>query len=508
MGNLNNHAFSFLLTKMPILYVISRYIETAGNMEFETVIGLEVHVQMNTKTKIFCGCSTSFTHDSNSQTCPVCLGLPGVLPVLNEEALKKSVMAGLALNCEISRYSKFDRKNYFYPDLPKAYQISQFDKPICISGYIEVASAAGKKKIRINRLHMEEDAGKNIHSDDPANKVSYVDFNRSCVPLMEIVSEPDLSSADEAHEYLAKLRQIMKYIDVSDCNMEEGSLRCDVNISLRPKGETKLGQKVEIKNMNSFKSVRAAIEYEYSRQKNLLEDKDRIVQETRLWDADKNVTFSMRSKEEAHDYRYFPEPDLPPVILDETYISTVRNSLPELPDSRNTRFISEYGLPEYDAGVLTAVKQVAEYYEETVKKGAPPKKASNWIMSELLAHINDQEKIADCKITPSALAKLIEMIDNNIISGKIAKTVFSDMLENGTMPDVIVKEKGLTQVTDTGEIEKIVDDVIRDNQQSVADFNAGKEKAAGFLVGQVMKLSKGKANPQMANEILLKKLKG
>jgi aspartyl-tRNA(Asn)/glutamyl-tRNA(Gln) amidotransferase subunit B len=290
--------------------------------------------------------------------------------------------------------------------------------------------------------------------------------------------------------------------------MEEGSLRCDVNISLRPKGEKKLGQKVEIKNMNSFKSVRAAIEYEFGRQKNLLEDKDTIVQETRLWDADKNVTFSMRSKEEAHDYRYFPEPDLPPIILDDAYISAIKTSLPELPDVRNTRFIAEYGLPEYDTGVLTSVKQVADYYEETVKKGAPPKKASNWIMSELLAHIDDQEKINDCKITPSAVAKLIEMIDNNTISGKIAKTVFSEMLENGKMPDIIVKEKGLTQVTDSAEIEKIVDDVIKGNPQSVADFNAGKEKAIGFLVGQIMKLSKGKANPQMANEILLKKLKG
>jgi aspartyl-tRNA(Asn)/glutamyl-tRNA(Gln) amidotransferase subunit B len=477
-------------------------------MEFESVIGLEVHVQMNTKSKIFCGCPASFTHDPNSNTCPVCLGLPGVLPVLNAEVLRKAVMAGLSINCGISKYSKFDRKNYFYPDLPKAYQISQLDKPICTNGFIEVTTTEGPKKIRINRLHMEEDAGKNIHSDDPSKPVSYVDFNRTGVPLMEIVTEPDISSGDEAYEYLTKLRQTMKYLDVSDCNMEEGSLRCDVNISIRPKGDTKLGQKVEIKNMNSFKAVKAAIDYEFARQKNVTADGERIVQETRLWDADKNATFSMRSKEEANDYRYFPDPDLPPITLDDDYIDSVRKSLPELPEKRKARFIDGYALPEYDAGVLTAVKQVADYFEETVKQGAPAKKASNWIMTELLAKVEDQEKIFDFIVKPAAVAKLIGMIDNNTISGKIAKTVFSEMLVNGKMPDDIVKEKGLTQVTDTGEIEKIVDDVIKSNPQSVADFAAGKEKAVGFLVGQVMRLSKGKANPQMANEILLRKLKG
>jgi aspartyl-tRNA(Asn)/glutamyl-tRNA(Gln) amidotransferase subunit B len=355
---------------------------------------------------------------------------------------------------------------------------------------------------------MEEDAGKNIHSDDPSKPVSYVDFNRTGVPLMEIVTEPDISSGDEAYEYLTKLRQTMKYLDVSDCNMEEGSLRCDVNISIRPKGDTKLGQKVEIKNMNSFKAVKAAIDYEFARQKNVTADGERIVQETRLWDADKNATFSMRSKEEANDYRYVPDPDLPPITLDDDYIDSVRKSLPELPEKRKARFIDGYALPEYDAGVLTAVKQVADYFEETVKQGAPAKKASNWIMTELLAKVEDQEKIFDFIVKPAAVAKLIGMIDNNTISGKIAKTVFSEMLVNGKMPDDIVKEKGLTQVTDTGEIEKIVDDVIKANPQSVADFAAGKEKAVGFLVGQVMRLSKGKANPQMANEILLRKLKG
>jgi aspartyl-tRNA(Asn)/glutamyl-tRNA(Gln) amidotransferase subunit B len=477
-------------------------------MEFESVIGLETHVQMNTKTKIFCGCSTQFGSGPNQHTCPVCLGLPGVLPVLNGEALQKSVMAGLAINCSISHYSKFDRKNYFYPDLPKAYQISQFDKPICLSGYIEVTTPEGPKKIRINRLHMEEDAAKNTHSDDPAKKVSYVDFNRSGIPLMEIVTEPDLSNADETYEYLMKLRQIMKYINVSDCNMEEGSLRCDVNISIRPKGETKLGQKVEIKNMNSFKAVKAAIDYEFKRQINCVIDKEAIVQETRLWDADKGVTFSMRSKEEAHDYRYFPDPDLPPIIIDDAYVGKIRAELPELPVARLNRFISEYAIPDYDASVLTAVVQVADYYEQTVKGGANPKRASNWIMSELLAHVPDQEKISEFKVKPASLAKMLAMIDNNTISGKIAKTVFAEMLDTGKEPDAIVKEKGLTQVTDTGEIEKIVEAVIAANPQPVADFNGGNEKAIGFLVGQVMKQSKGKANPQMANDILMRKLKG
>ncbi|MGL4370365.1 MAG: Asp-tRNA(Asn)/Glu-tRNA(Gln) amidotransferase subunit GatB [Spirochaetota bacterium] len=485
-----------------------KYFFSAAIMEFESVIGLEVHVQMNTNTKIFCGCSARFGSGPNEHTCPVCLGLPGVLPVLNEEVLRKSVMAGLAINCSISHYSKFDRKNYFYPDLPKAYQISQFDKPICKDGYIEVAEGEGKKKIRVNRLHMEEDAGKSIHSDDPQKKVSYVDFNRTGVPLMEIVSEPDISSADEAYEYLSKIRQTMKYIDVSDCNMEEGSLRCDVNISIRPKGETKLGQKVEIKNMNSFKAVKAAIEYEFKRQINCVLDNEKIVQETRLWDADQNVTFSMRSKEEAHDYRYFPDPDLPPIVIDDAYINAIRKTLPELPGARMTRFVSEFGLPDYDASVLTAVKQVADYYEETVKAGAHAKRASNWIMSELLAHVGDQEKIGSFIVTPASLAKMISMIENNTISGKIAKAVFAEMIATGGEPDKIVAEKGLNQVSDTGAIEKIVEDVIAANPQSVEDFNSGKDKAIGFLVGQVMKQSKGKANPQMANEILIRKLKG
>lgn len=475
-------------------------------MDYEPVIGLEVHVQLNTQTKIFCSCSTKFGSDSNSQTCPVCLGLPGVLPVFNEEVLKKSIMAGLALNSDIAHYSKFDRKNYFYPDLPKAYQISQYDKPICENGYIDIITNDGKKRIGITRLHMEEDAGKSIHSSDPGKNVSYVDLNRTGVPLAEIVSEPDIRSADEAYAYLQKIKSIMKYIDASDVNMEEGSLRCDVNISIRKKGAEKFGEKVEIKNLNSFKAVRSSINYEIDRQVKMLEYGEKIAQETRLWDADKSETYSMRSKEDAHDYRYFPCPDLTPIIINDEYIQKIREQLPELPDAKMKRFSDEYDLPEYDASVLTSVRQLAEYYESVTQNSANPKKASNWIMSELLGKIDDAEKINEYIITPEMLAKLLVLIDNNTISGKIAKTVFAEMLKNGGDPEIIVEEKGLKQVTDSGEIEKIVEEVIAANEQSVTDFKNGKQKALGFLVGQVMKASKGKANPQMVNEILRKKM--
>lgn len=475
-------------------------------MQYEPVIGLEVHVQLNTQSKIFCSCSTKFGAFSNSQTCPVCLGLPGVLPVLNEEALRKAILAGIALNCSISQYSKFDRKNYFYPDLPKAYQISQFDKPICYNGYIIINTEKYNKKIGITRLHLEEDAGKLIHSDDPQKNISYVDYNRTGVPLAEIVSEPDMRSSEEAYAYLQNLKSIMKYLEVSDCNMEEGSLRCDVNISLRETSEHEFGEKVEIKNLNSFKAVKMAIDYEIHRQGRVLNAGEKIIQETRLWDAEKNETFSMRSKEEAHDYRYFPEPDLPPVRIEESYIKIIMETLPELPDQKKERFISEFSLPEYDAGVLTSTKQLADYFESTVKSGANAKKASNWILSELLAHVENTEKMESCKVKPLQLAKLIGLIDDNTISGKIAKNVFGTMLETGNNPEAIVEEKGLTQVTDTSFIEKLVDEVIRSNQQSVEDYKNGKEKALKFLVGQIMKESRGKANPQIVNEILIKKL--
>jgi len=475
-------------------------------MEFEPVIGLEVHVQLNTATKIFCGCSTGFGAEPNSQTCPVCLGLPGVLPVLNEEALKKAIMAGIALNARVLPYSKFDRKNYFYPDLPKAYQISQFDKPICLEGHIDVKVKDGTKRIGITRLHMEEDAGKSIHSEDPARKVSYVNFNRTGVPLAEIVSEPDIRSSEEAYGYLQILKTTMKYLDVSDCNMEEGSLRCDVNISPRPAGTEPFGEKVEIKNLNSFRAVKLAIEYEIERQTEALENGERIVQETRLWDANRNETFSMRSKEEAHDYRYFPEPDLPPVILNDDYIENIRKSIPELPGQRYLRFVSEYRIPEYDAEVLTSVRQLADYYEEVVREGASPKRASNWIMSELLARVNDPEKIKEFPVGPVMLASLLALVENNTISGKTAKTVFDEMIASGKDPVSIVKEQGLTQVSDTAEIESMIDAVIASNPGSVNDYKSGKEKALKFLVGQVMKESRGKANPQMVNDILVQKL--
>lgn len=475
-------------------------------MKYETVIGLEVHAQLNTETKIFCSCSTKFGSGSNTQVCPVCMGLPGVLPVLNENVLKKSILAGLSLNCDINKYSKFDRKNYFYPDLPKAYQISQFDKPICTEGFIEVASPNGPKKIRINRIHMEEDAGKNIHSDDITANYSYVDYNRTGVPLIEIVTEPDLSSGDEAYDYLTQLKQTLRYINVSDCNMEEGSLRCDVNISLRPEGETKLGEKVEIKNMNSFKAVKAAIDYEISRQTDMLDDNEKIVQETRLWNPDKNRTYSMRSKEEAHDYRYFPDPDLPPICIDDDYIKDIQKSLPELPAEKKVKFINDLGLSEYDAGVLTSSRPLAEYYEKVLNLGGDAKKAANWISSELLAKIDDADKIEEFPVTAEKFFGLLKLIDNETISGKIAKKVFTDMIETNKDAETIVDEQGLKQVTDTGEIAGIVDQVISENPKPAEDYKSGNQKAIGFLVGQVMKLSRGKANPQIVNKLLKEKL--
>ena len=475
-------------------------------MKYESVIGLEVHVQLNTETKIFCNCSTKFGSEPNSQTCPVCLGLPGVLPVLNEDALKKGILAGLAINTSISEYSKFDRKNYFYPDLPKAYQISQFDKPICTNGYIDIEAGGETRRIGITRLHLEEDAGKLIHSEDDDIHASYIDLNRTGVPLAEIVSEPDIRTGEEAYAYLQKIKMIMKYIDVSDVNMEEGSLRCDVNISLRLKGVEKFGEKVEIKNLNSFKSVRSSIAYEIERQADQLDSKELIIQETRLWDEDKGVTYSMRTKEDAHDYRYFPDPDLPPIILSNEFIEEIRSTMTELPDIKKDRFIAEYKLPEYDSEVLTSVKHLADYFEETVNTGIDPKKASNWIMSELLGKIDNAEAIRSFSVKPASLGGLLKAIDEGVITGKIAKTVFSEMIDSGKEASEVIEEKGLQQVSDTGALESIIEAVLGANEQSVTDFKNGKEKALKFLMGQVMKESKGKANPQMVQEILKKKL--
>ncbi|HQQ51463.1 MAG TPA: Asp-tRNA(Asn)/Glu-tRNA(Gln) amidotransferase subunit GatB, partial [Spirochaetota bacterium] len=390
--------------------------------------------------------------------------------------------------------------------LPKAYQISQYDKPICYDGYLEITIKDETKKIGITRLHMEEDAGKNIHSDDVNNKVSYVDFNRTGVPLIEIVSEPDITTPDEAYQYLQTLRSILKYIEVSDCNMEEGSLRCDVNVSLKPKGAKAFGQKVEIKNLNSFRSVKLALEYEIGRQQKMLMQDETIVQETRLWDAERNITQAMRSKEEAHDYRYFPEPDVPPIEISNDFVEQLKNELPELPYEKCDRFVKQYGIPKYDSQVLTATKQLAFYYEAVVSTGVHPKKASNWIMSELLAKIDDPEKIDTFIVSPQNLAILLKRIDDATISGKIAKTVFEEMLKTGNDPDAIINEKGLRQVTDTAAIESIIDEVIKSNPKSVEDFRSGKDKALKFLIGQVMKESRGKANPQIVNDIMIQKL--
>jgi aspartyl-tRNA(Asn)/glutamyl-tRNA(Gln) amidotransferase subunit B len=478
-------------------------------MEYEAVIGLEVHVQLNTRSKIFCGCSTEFGAPPNTHVCPVCMGQPGVLPVLNKEVLYKAIKAGLALNGEIALYSKFDRKNYFYPDLPKGYQISQYDLPIMKNGYLDITLSSGEvKRIGITRMHMEEDAGKLIHSEGGA--VSYVDFNRAGVPLLEIVSEPDMRSSEEAYFYLKELRNIMKYIEVSDVNMEEGSLRCDANVSIRPKGEKRFGTKVEIKNMNSFNSVKRAIEYEIARQIEILESGGTIVQETRLYDAEKNKTFSMRTKEEAHDYRYFPEPDLPPIVIDKSLIEEIRNSLPELPVERRKRFVTEYSLTQFDANLLTEEKELADYFEYCVKNSRiEPKKFANWIQSEVLAVLNEKNiTIKDFEniVQPRELINLLSFIDDGTISGKIAKDVFLEMINTGKCAREIIELKGLKQITDSSEIERWVNEVIDKNPKEVEKYRQGNEKILGFFVGEVMKLSKGKANPKLVNEILRKKL--
>jgi len=478
-------------------------------MEYEAVIGLEVHVQLNTRSKIFCGCSTEFGAPPNTHVCPVCMGQPGVLPVLNKEVLYKAIKAGLALNGEIALYSKFDRKNYFYPDLPKGYQISQYDLPIMKNGYLDITLSSGEvKRIGITRMHMEEDAGKLIHSEGEA--VSYVDFNRAGVPLLEIVSEPDMRSSEEAYFYLKELRNIMKYIEVSDVNMEEGSLRCDANVSIRPKGEKRFGTKVEIKNMNSFNSVKRAIEYEIARQIEILESGGTIFQETRLYDAEKNKTFSMRTKEEAHDYRYFPEPDLPPIVIDKSLIEEIRNSLPELPVERRKRFVTEYSLTQFDANLLTEEKELADYFEYCVKNSRiEPKKFANWIQSEVLAVLNEKNiTIKDFEniVQPGELINLLSFIEDGTISGKIAKDVFLEMINTGKCAREIIELKGLKQITDSSEIERWVNEVIDKNPKEVEKYRQGNEKILGFFVGEVMKLSKGKANPKLVNEILRKKL--
>lgn len=477
-------------------------------MNYEVVIGLEVHAQLLTKTKIFCSCSTEFGGEPNSDTCPVCLGMPGTLPVLNREVVSFAMQTALATNCTINRFSRFARKNYFYPDLPKGYQISQYELPITEHGYLDIELKSGKKKrIGITRIHMEEDAGKSIHDISPDGTL--VNFNRTGVPLIEIVSEPDMRSSEEAVEYLKKLRNILVYLGVCDGNMEEGSFRCDANVSLRPVGQEKFGTRVELKNMNSFRFVQKAIEYEIMRQENVLNSGGEVIQETRLWNTSRGVTESMRGKEEAHDYRYFPDPDLLPLVIDDEWIETERGKLPELPDAKKERFIKDYAIPAYDAGVLTADKAVADYYEKSVGLFNNPKSVSNWVMGELMRFLKEDESEIDrCPVTPENLAGMLSLIEKGTISGKIAKTVFEEMYKTGKNPSEIVKEKGLEQVTDTGAVEAFVDKVLAANPKEVEEFKGGKEKLLGFFVGQVMKESKGKANPAMVNEMIRKKLSG
>lgn len=470
-------------------------------MEFEPVIGLEVHVQLNTKSKLFCSCATDFGAPPNTQVCPICLGHPGVLPVLNRTAMDYAILCGCALNCSISLFSKFDRKNYFYPDLPKNYQVSQFDKPLCNKGAVTFLLDGTEKTVGITRVHLEEDAGKLLHSETGGD--SGVDFNRTGIPLLEIVSEPDIRSPEEAYAYLQALKNIVQYLEISDCNMEEGSLRCDANVSVRPKGEQKFGVKAEIKNMNSFRGVLKAITYEIERQIDEINSGGRIVQETRLWDADKNQTFSMRSKEEAHDYRYFPEPDLVPMVNTQENIDEIQKTLPELPYPRMKRFVADYGLPPYDAELLTGDRLLGDYFEECIELHSDYKIVSNWILSELLRELNDRKmSIRECKVTPQKLTGMIKLINDGTISGKIAKTVFAEMVENGKDAQVIVKEKGLTQISNTDELKKVIAQVIENNPSVVAEFRSGKEKAFMFLVGQVMKATRGQANPALVNQLL------
>ena len=474
-------------------------------MQYEAVIGLEVHAQLQTNTKIFCGCETAFGEEPNTRTCPVCIGMPGVLPVLNKKAVEYIIKTGLATHCSITPRSRFARKNYFYPDLPKGYQISQYELPLCEKGYVEILVDGKVKSIGITRIHLEEDAGKNLHTSESG--ASLVDLNRAGTPLMEIVSEPDIRSADEAAEYLKKLRSILRYIEVSDADMEKGNFRCDCNVSIRPVGAKEYGTRAEVKNVNSFKFVQKALEYEIKRQAQILDEGGRVVQETRLFDSSKGVTFSMRSKEEAHDYRYFPEPDLVPIVTSQETIEAIRKTITELPEAKRDRFVKEYGLPEYDADMLTQSRALAAYYEEAAKLSGQPKVIANWMMGELMRLLNAEGKeIEDCPIRPDRLAGMVKLISAGTISTKIAKTVFEDMYGTGKDAETVVREKGLVQVSDTGEIETIISEVIKANPAQHADYKGGKDKLFGFFVGQVMKASKGKANPEMVNELLKKKL--
>jgi aspartyl-tRNA(Asn)/glutamyl-tRNA(Gln) amidotransferase subunit B len=474
-------------------------------MEYEAVIGLETHVQLKTKSKMWCGCANTFGSEPNTNVCPVCLGMPGVLPVANEEALKLTVLTGLLLNCEIPSFAKFDRKNYFYPDAPKNYQLTQYDRPSTANGYLEFEFSGGISRVRITRAHLEEDVGKNSHFE----RNSGVDFNRAGVPLLEIVSEPDLTSADMAYEYVNALKDILIYGNVSDCDMEKGMVRCDVNVSVRPVGSKELGAKIEIKNMNSFSGVRRALEYEIPRQIEVLKSGGKLIQSTRRWNDDAGITEEMRTKEHAHDYRYFPEPDLMPFAPTEKWLAEISARVVELPLARKQRFMRDYQLPKSDAETFVNDAPLGNYFEGIAKNSKNPKAIANWVINNLRAKISESQKtLADLKFKPEAILELVNLVDAKTISSAAAQQVFAEMFETGKSPATIVQEKGLAQVSDSGAIEKFCDDAIAANPNSVADYKAGKIAALNFLKGQVMKLSKGKANPNLAGEILERKLKG
>ncbi len=477
-------------------------------MKYETVIGLEVHVELNTKTKLFCGCGNIFGSPPNSNVCPVCLGMPGVLPVLNKKAIEKHILSALAIGCDIPPYCKFDRKNYFYPDMPKNYQISQYDLPLALKGKIDITLPDGTTKtIGVTRIHLEEDAGKLIHGGETGSiadsEVTMVNYNRAGVPLMEIVSEPDMRSPEEAYQYLTELKKILVWLGVSDCKMEEGSLRCDANISLREWGAPEFGAKVEIKNMNSFKSVRTALEFEEKRQEKALDEKEEIFQETRGWEEGKGITISMRSKEFAHDYRYFPEPDIPPLKIEKEWLDQVRLQLPELPNDRMQRFINQYEIPPYDAGVLTGSRVFSEFFEEAVKACGDAKQVSNWMMGDILSYLNSKGiEIQESKLTPTALGKMVDMIAKNVISGKIGKNLIAELLEKGGDPEKTVKEKGWVQVSSDNELMPVIKKVIDDNPDTLQKYLDGKDSVKGFFTGQIMKATRGRANPGVVNKLL------